>query len=235
MDAPASPTKGLTMPREMRAVDLFCGAGGATKGLQRAGFKVLGVDINPQPRYCGDWFVQADALSITPEFLNRFDFVWASPPCQAFVQGLNNYANKAAERFNLIPPARATLIASGRPWVIENVPRAPIRPDLKLNGWMFPGCRVIRERWFECSFPVLQPFGGRPKGLLARGFLSIAGRGTQKWCTDRGYERATVANCAKATGIDWMTREEISQAIPPSYSEYIASRFIASLPAHSAA
>lgn len=210
----------------LRALDLFCGAGGATRGLQRAGFHVTGVDIKPQKNYCGDRFFQADALE-PPVDLREFDFIWASPPCQAFVQGLNNYDNEPVERFNLIPQTRAMLQASGVPHVIENVPRAPIRPDLKLSGWMFPGLKVIRERWFECSFPVLEPCRTRPKGLLAQGFISVAGTGTQKWCVDRGYERATIGNCRRAMGIDWMSRKEISQAIPPAYSEFIARAFLA--------
>lgn len=210
----------------LRALDLFCGAGGATKGLQRAGFHVTGVDIKPQKNYCGDWFVQADATD-PPLELGAFDFIWASPPCQAFVQGLNNFDNDPVERVNLIPQTRAMLERSGVPYAIENVPRAPVRPDLKLNGWMFPDLKVIRERWFECSFPVLQPFGGRPRDLLARGYLSVAGGGTQKYCTDRGYPRATVDNVSAAMGIDWMTRLELSQAIPPAYSEFIARAFLA--------
>lgn len=212
----------------LRALDLFCGAGGATKGLQRAGFHVTGVDIKPQKNYCGDWFVQADATD-PPLELGSFDFIWASPPCQAFVQGLNNFDNDPVERVNLIPQTRAMLERSGVPYAIENVPRAPLRPDLKLNGWMFPDLKVIRERWFECSFPVLQPFGGRPRDLLARGYLSVAGGGTQKYCTDRGYPRATVDNVSAAMGIDWMTRLEMSQAIPPAYSEFIARAFLAQI------
>src|SRR6185437_7851072 len=66
--------------RAVRALDLFCGAGGATKGLQNAGFHVTGVDLKRSPRYCGDVFIQADALTVDPR---GFDFIWASPPCQA--------------------------------------------------------------------------------------------------------------------------------------------------------
>lgn len=220
-----SPMRSDRRRATLRALDLFCGAGGAGMGLHRAGFEVYGVDIAPQPRYPFT-FVQGDALR-PPFDLSSFDFIWASPPCQAFVQGLNNFDNDPVERVNLIPQTRAMLERAGIPYAIENVPRAPLRPDLKLNGWMFPDLKVIRERWFECSFPVLQPFGGRPRDLLARGYLSVAGNGTQKYCTDRGYPRATVDNVKAAMGIDWMTRLELSQAIPPAYSEFIARSFFA--------
>ena len=211
----------------MLGLDLFCGAGGITKGWQRAGFKMLGVDIDPQPNYPGDWFVQADVLSLSPEFLRRFDVICATPPCQLFVQGLKNFPNPPNEILNLIPATRALLTKAGVPWVMENIPGAPLRPDVRLGGWMFPELKVIRERWFECSFPIDTPAYRKPRGLLAKGFLSIAGNGTQKYCVDRGYRRATIANCSDAMGIDWMTRAEISQAIPPAYAEFIARAFLA--------
>lgn len=92
-----------------RALDLFCGAGGATKGLQRAGFHVTGVDNRPQPRYCGDAFHQADALTFP---LEGFDFIWASPPCQAFTS--LRFMPTAKAHPNLIPQTRARLIATSR-------------------------------------------------------------------------------------------------------------------------
>lgn len=229
------------MPREMRAVDLFCGAGGATKGLQRAGFKVLGVDINPQPRYCGDWFVQADALSITPEFLSRFDFVWASPPCQGYTSLRHAPGTKGAP---LLIDAVREMMPRGVPWVIENVEEAAwaMRNPVTLCGSMFglgaQGCRTQRHRLFEANFqiprmpcrhdarPVIGVYGGHARKRAA----GAGGRGTRDvW--EGGHKSAA----SVALGIDWMTLGELSESIPPSYSEYIASRFIASLPAHSAA
>ena len=204
----------------LRALDLFCGAGGATKGLQRAGFHVTGVDIKAQPRYVGDKFLKGDALSLWP--LHSFRFIWASPPCQAHVRGLKNSPGyDRANHVDLIDRTRDFLKRSRVPYVIENVPGAPIRPDIILDGTMFPELRVIRERWFETSWGELQL--GRsspPRGLLEKGYLSIAGTGIQKWCVDRGL-RFTAQQARDAMGIDWMTRKELSQAIPPAYSEFI--------------
>lgn len=141
-----------------RALDLFCGAGGATKGLQQAGFHVTGVDVNPQPRYCGDAFHQADALTFP---LEGFDFIWASPPCQAFSQlrTLQNGKNYP----DLIPETRARLLASGTHYAIENVPGAPLGESgnlIMLCGTMFGleipsgGAELRRHRLFETSFSI---------------------------------------------------------------------------------
>src|SRR5215472_2155359 len=114
----------MTRPR---LLDLFCGAGGATKGYQRAGFHVTGVDIEPQPRYCGDEFIQADALEVLAdlEFLAGFDVIHASPPCQAYSR-TQRFHNVRHDHPDLLPPTRARLIASGLPYVIENVEGAPL-------------------------------------------------------------------------------------------------------------
>lgn len=144
--------------KQLRALDLFCGAGGATKGLQLAGFHVTGVDNKPQPRYCGDAFHQADALTFP---LEGFDFIWASPPCQAFtrlraLQGSNEYPN-------LIPATRARLVESGIPYSIENVEGAPLGDSgylIMLCGTMFGlqtadgRAELRRHRLFETSFSI---------------------------------------------------------------------------------
>ena len=204
----------------MRALDLFCGAGGATKGLQRAGFHVTGIDNRPQPRYCGDLFIQGDALR-PPVRLEEFDFIWASPVCKAFTDGARGLAKRTGrEHPNQIPATRSTLEACGVPWVIENVPRAPIRPDLKLHGHMF-GLEVIRKRHFELSWPgpILTP--PLPRGLLREGYICAVGNGTPAGVREMGLPDATTADWREALGIDWMNRDEMSQAIPPAYSEFI--------------
>lgn len=109
------------MTGKPRALDLFCCAGGATKGLQRAGFHVTGVDIKPQPRYCGDAFLQLDALSVR---LDGYDFIWASPPCQPF-SALRHMPTARTDHEDLIEPTRARLISSGVSYCIENVDGAP--------------------------------------------------------------------------------------------------------------
>lgn len=133
-----------------KALDLFCGAGGATKGLQRAGFHVTGVDISPQPRYCGDIFSQADAMEFP---LGGYDFIWASPPCQRYTAGAKKWGTQDGHP-DLIAPIRSRLLANGVPFVIENVETA--RPWLvdpvMLCGTQF-GLGVFRHRLFECRKP----------------------------------------------------------------------------------
>lgn len=203
----------------MRALDLFCGAGGASMGLHRAGFDVVGVDLRPQPRYPFK-FVQADALS-PPMVLSEFDFIWASPHCQRYtclksVFDANSYPDQ-------IPAVRAMLEAAGVPFVIENVVGAPLRADLMLCAASF-GLRSYRHRIFECSFPIAQPaHPPHPPHVVrvnrrkvnrrahwdAGGFVTVTG--------DIGSYVGP-----EAMGIDWMTGNELSQAIPPAYAEFIA-------------
>src|SRR5690242_19044857 len=143
-----------------RALDLFCCAGGVTKGLQKAGFYVVGVDLNPQAAYCGDEFIHADALTVD---LNGFDFIWASPPCQAYT-GMQRINTRAPNRDHprLIGPIRDRLKASGTLYTIENVPGAPLIDPVMLCGSMF-GLKVRRHRFFESNFTMLAPKCQHPK------------------------------------------------------------------------
>lgn len=205
----------------LRALDLFCKAGGATKGLQRAGFHVTGVDIEPQPNYCGDVFVRADALSFAPiQYGARFDFIWASPPCQAHTS-LRHLQDKTYP--DLIALTRMLLEEAGVPWCIENVVGAPLVRPLILCGTMF-GLGVRRHRHFETALPMnvlpcrhdLQPHPVDVSGTGARRLgprLDGKGGNSRK---PRNLEEAR-----EVMGIDWMNRRELSQAIPPAYSEYI--------------
>lgn len=209
-----------TAPR-LRALDLCCCAGGAAMGLHRAGFDVVGVDIEDQPRYPFQ-FHRADALAFP---LDGFDFIWASPPCQKFCalatrEDLSHYPD-------LIEPIRARLLASGIPFVIENVPGAPVRRDLVLCGAMF-GLRSYRHRHFECSFPIAQP--AHPKHTVR---VNRRGENRREHWARGGFLTITgdvgVYCGPEAMGIDWMTGNEMSEAIPPAYSEYIGRAALAAI------
>jgi DNA (cytosine-5)-methyltransferase 1 len=141
----------------VRVLDLFCGAGGASMGLHRAGFDVIGVDIAPRPRYPFP-FVQADALR-PPLDLRDFDFIWASPPCQAHTS--MKTMHNAKDHADLIPATREMLMKSGVPWVMENVVGAPLLNAFTLCGTMFglgvEDAELRRHRLFEASFLILAP------------------------------------------------------------------------------
>ncbi len=202
-----------------KVLDMFCCAGGAAEGLRRAGFDVIGVDKEPQPRYPFP-FIQADAMTLDPR---GFDLIWASPPCQKY-----SCLTKPQHRDrhpDLIDPVREKLQASGCEWVIENVPRAPLNPTVKLDGTMFDGLFVVRERLFECSFDVPQLPSTAYRGMVKEGkAISVHGGG----CRHR-KDRHTTANFQDAMGIDWMNRGELAEAIPPVFSQYIGCHALAAL------
>ena len=211
-----------------KLLDLFCGAGGASMGLYRAGFDVTGVDIKPQPRYPFE-FHQADALTYP---LDGYDAYWASPPCQEYSR---TKSLKTSIFPTLIEPVRIKLIATGKPFVIENVPGAPLINPLILCGSMF-GLRVRRHRIFEINPPVYFP----PFSCNHWGKCTGAGRNRVKagvkgrtLSLNDGFAFLTVAGNdylvnegKKAMGIDWMIRSELSQAIPPAYAEYLGNQLI---------
>lgn len=217
-----------------KALDLFCGAGGASRGLRLAGFHVTGVDLKPQKRYVGDAFHQADALAFP---LDGFDFIWASPPCQAFTR-LKSMWNKR-EPPNLIPQARARLAACGVPYCIENVEGAPLGDSgylIMLCGSMFGlktgDCRaeLRRHRLFETSFSIpLRPRCQHTDGAVI-GVYGHAGGKSERRASHKCF---LVAERREAMAIPWMTNEELSQAIPAAYSEFIGREALAHMAAAS--
>ena len=210
-----------------RLLDLFCCAGGAAVGYHQAGFDVVGVDIVKQSNYPFE-FLLHDALTLDPAFLHSFDAIHASPPCQAYSDLAARNGN-GADWPKLIEPVRAMLTATGLPFVIENVDGAPLRNYVVLCGTMFSQLRVLRHRLFETNFPVLVPPHERhPKVHTLDKRKSHYG----KTCEWRDYVQVTgggncsVAAARDAMGIDWMTKRELNEAIPPAYTRFIGQTLI---------
>lgn len=214
-----------------RLLDVFCGAGGATRGYQMAGFHVTGVDLSPQPRYVGDEFIQADAL----EFLATVKFgdyavIHASPPCQPYCD-LRDMWN-AKEHSDLVGPIRARLLEIGTPYVIENVEGAPLLNALRLCGTSFRlrtslGAELRRHRLFEISpYLLLSPMCSHARGGAVIGVYGGHGRDRRRKANTQDFP--TWAR-REAMGIDWMTGTELSQAIPPAYTHWIGTQLRAHL------
>ncbi len=221
------------MSERPRLLDLFSGAGGAARGYQLAGFHVTGVDHAPQPRYIGDEFHQADALTFP---LDGFDAIHASPPCQAYSTMGQKHPETQAKHDALIPPVRAWLQAFGLPYVIENVPGARRELDhpIQLCGRAF-GLGVGRHRLFECSFSCMS-LACQCDGNELPVYGKLDGR--RVWTRTDGSElRAarTLEQARAAMGIDWMVWAQLTQAIPPAYTEHIGHYLMAAVRAELAA
>lgn len=195
-------------------LDLFCGAGGAGMGYHRAGFTVVGVDIRPQPHYPFP-FIQADALTLD---FRGFDAIHASPPCQRWTHFNRPEPNQHPD---LITPLRPRLQASGLPWVIENVPAAPLRRDLILCGSQFGltanGRGLRRHRIFESNVPLPTLV---PPCNHALPRIWDSGHGANMDYRRR-HGGSFQPERREAFGVDWMNREELAEALPPAYTELV--------------
>lgn len=215
--------------RKPRLLDLFSGAGGAGMGYHRAGFEVVGVDIKPQPNYPFE-FHQADALEYCAEHWHDFDAIHASPPCQIHSQLAGLVKQTAADydekHIDLIPQTRVLLMATAKPYIIENVvgARKALMNPIVLCGEMF-GLKVYRHRLFESNYMLLQPTHLKhPQKALKKGYAPTS---EDQYVVVTGRVGAN-AIAQKAMGIDWMSTRRIedrtseaSQAIPPAYTEYL--------------
>jgi hypothetical protein len=181
----------------LHLLDLYCGPGGATAGYMQAGFRVTGVDHLPQPRYPGQTFVQADALTYLAHHEQEYHVIHASPPCQHYAN-VTRWRGSQANHPDLLPATLALLETVEVPWVIENVPGAPLRCDVQLCGSQF-GLRVQRHRWFMLSRPVFALLPPCQHSHL----LPFLHKG------ERTY--------ADAMGCQWMNKTEAREAIPPAY------------------
>jgi DNA (cytosine-5)-methyltransferase 1 len=207
-------------------LDLYCGCGGASVGYARAGFDVVGMDINPQPNYPYE-FHQCDALEFLSYELPEFDVIHASPPCQASSTLKALWPDR--DYPELIPATRKLLEDTEKPYVIENVPGASLLDPVTLCGSMFGlganGRYLRRHRNFESNLQLVvcleHDHTGQAVGVYGHGG---GGEGKSK----RGY-KGSKEEYEEAMGINWATKKEIAQAIPPSYSEYIGEQLMEAL------
>jgi DNA (cytosine-5)-methyltransferase 1 len=207
--------------RKPRLLDLFCGGGGCSMGYHRAGFDVIGVDNRRQPNYPFT-FHRADALEFLEKNGKDYDVIHASPPCQCYsvTKNLHN-----AEHPDLVRPTRHLLLSVGRPYLMENVPQAPLMSPVMLCGGMF-GLKVWRHRMFESALELIAPRHKRHNGSTgSSGSYSSNRTNRNGYICVAGHNYDPVAG-ARAMGIGWMKRSELSQAIPPAYTEFLGRQVL---------
>ena len=224
-------------------LDLFCGAGGASAGYAAAGFRVIGMDINPQPHYPYR-FLQRDAMEVLAELAAgnevRIDgdtlvstgdiaMIHASPPCQAYTRLralAESSANTPRDYPDMLSAVQSVLDKIALPYIIENVQGAPLRNAGMLCGTMF-GLRVFRHRYFESNILLFFPSHRRhPDGSTTHvqyGFSSFANGATHIGVYGKGF---CAADARLAMAIGWMTGAELSQAIPPAYTAYLGRQMM---------
>jgi DNA (cytosine-5)-methyltransferase 1 len=206
----------------MKLLDLFCGVGGASVGYAQAGFEVHGVDLKHGKRYPYT-YLRADVLDVIKDenFMQQFDVIHASPPCQthSITQHLRNAQGKSTSKVDLIPQTRAALIASGKPYIIENVPGSPLIDPIQLCGSSF-GLKVRRHRLFESNMPLKGSIcnhkeQGRPIGVY--GSLNDQ-------IPNGGKTAETIDQARQAMGMDWAIWTELVEAIPPAFTKYLGDQ-----------
>ena len=226
-------------------LDLYCGGGGAGEGYRQAGFTMTGVDRQRrQTGYPPGTLLVTDVREVLDDlrFLRRFTFIHASPPCQPFTRAshLRTAQGKVTTTEDLVAYTRERLVASGVPWVMENVPEAPMRRDLLLCGSFFPECSITdatgrrwlqRHRIFEFGGGARVPFQARCRHAQGRKLDTVMMRrrplGVYHKLDDAipsgGQTAATLADARALMGIGWMSFEALAEAIPPAYTRYIGS------------
>lgn len=224
-----------------RVLDAFCCAGGTTRGLQLAGFHVTGVDVVKHAEYCGDAFVEGDAIEYIEAHGHEYDAIVAGPPCQsssALTRG--NRKRKTTKvpsshgHVNLIPQTRRALAATGKPYIIENVQGSELRRDVTLCGLMFD-LKVFRHRYFEMGngAPIAAPAHRPHAGHRVAGWRhGVKYDGDMVAVYGDGGGKGSLADWQAAMGIDWITDKAlIAEAIPPAYFHYLGGLLLQHLSA----
>ena len=212
-----------------RLLYLCCSAGGGAMGYHRAGFdEIIGVDVEPQPNFPFE-FVQRDIFSFDWRTFFSVDAVHVSPPCQDHIRG--GLQNAHGTGWMLAEARRRLTGDCGLPWVIENVPGAPMRPDYQLCGSQF-GLPIRRHRWFETSwhgFSLMSPCDH------SKPIVGVYGHPHGDAGAWPGMLPGSLESWSTAMQIDWMTASELSQALPPAYTEFIGARLLEHLASEAAA
>ncbi len=216
------------MSAEPRLLYFCCSAGGGAMGYHRAGFDVTGVDIDPQPNFPFE-FAQRDMFSFDWSTLWGFDAIHVSPPCQDHIRG--GLQNDHGTGWMLAEARRRLTEDYGGPWVIENVPGAPMRADYQLCGSQF-GLPVRRHRWFETSW---HGFSLMPPCDHSKPIVGVYGHPHGEAGAWPGMLPGSLESWSAAMGIDWMTAPELSQALPPAYTEFVGRALLEHLEASKAA
>lgn len=219
----------------MKLLDLYCKAGGAAAGYHQAGFEVVGVDIEDQPNYPFE-FVKMDAIEfLKTQDISQFDAIHASPPCQAHTRAkyLSAARNEGKYRYHadFIRETREILQKIGKPYVIENVVGAPLINPIALSGTQFKNLYTQRRRIFESNvrlsepdaLPVKKKTPTAGNGFGQDGFISICGSGGVR---GMNAKQIVLYWGFALGGIDWMTRAELAEAIPPAYTEFIGKQLV---------
>jgi DNA (cytosine-5)-methyltransferase 1 len=214
----------------LRLLDAYSCAGGAGMGYSRAGFEVVGVDINPQPNYPFEHHV-GDAVEFIKEYGQEFDVIHASPPCQTYLNltRVNRKLGRTVDHPDLIGPTREALIASGRPYVIENVPDAKplLLEPVRLCGTAF-GLPLRRHRLFESNVPLVGKACEHKRFTEPKYWTGWRPNGEHRLSTVvQVYGHAADKHeWPAAMGIDWATYDEIVEAIPPVYTAWVAQQLL---------
>ena len=225
--------------KTIHLLDLCCKAGGCSVGYKQAAndigldIQITGVDIEPQPNYPFN-FIQADAVEYLHENWHKYTHVHASPPCQPYSNSTAHLRLKGKVYRDNLVEIREAMLLTGLPGVIENVPSAPIRPDLILRGDMF-NLKVLRKRHFELiNWWMMNPYMPQKTGSVRDGdYVSVYGKagikksGNNKAAQPKFKQKTIKETWGYAMGIDWMTKDsELAEAIPPAYTRYIGNFFL---------
>jgi len=208
------------MTDKLKVLDLYCCGGGAGYGYELAGFDVVGVDIEPQPKHRGEFFL-SDAIEFVKSYGHEYDLIHASPPCQEYSTASMQFRLAGKEYPDLIVDTRDALIKCGKPYVLENVPNSPLINPIELCGSMF-GMRTYRHRLFETNWPLIAPPHPVHKCRSAKMGRAVK---DSEFIQYVGHFSG-VKMVQEMTGLYWLGQKELAQSIPPQYTRFIGIEFL---------